>query len=119
MANRLVLLLGALGVLGCTQTTLTSHTLAVEPPACTTIGQFGNGQACSSSDGTLAVCGTNPARLCAAGWLCYDDVGYAQCACQSDADCAGKREYVNTARALNNKSPVGITCIAARCVESN
>ena len=101
----------------CGQTTVTSNQTAIDPPACTTIGQFGNGATCSSAEPTLAACGTSGSRLCAGGWLCYDAPEYEQCACSTDADCNGKRDYVNQARALNDKSPVAITCHGGRCTE--
>ncbi len=112
-------LLALLSLVGCGQAALTSNGTAIDPPPCTTISQFGNGQTCNSADPTLASCGTNASRLCAGGWLCYDAPEYEQCACTTDSDCAGKRDYVNQARALNDKSPTAITCNGGRCVEGN
>ena len=76
----------------CTQSgSATAGRTAIEPPPCTSVTQFGNGQTCSAKDATLANCGTSASRLCASGWLCYDDVAFEQCKCQTNADCAGKR----------------------------
>ncbi len=119
MAIRFAQLWIALSVIGCGQSVALSPSTAIQPPPCTSLTSFGNGQTCSSADGTLAACGTSGSRLCADGWLCYDAPEYAQCTCQTDADCAGKRDYVNTARALNDKAPVATTCIGGRCVDGN
>ena len=104
----------------CTQSgSATAGRTAIEPPPCTSVTQFGNGQTCSTQDGTLAACGTNASRLCAGGWLCYDAVEFEQCSCQTDADCAGKRDYIAAARVLNNLQPIAVTCHGGRCIESN
>ena len=103
----------------CGNTTVTSAQTAIDPPACTSVTQFGNGQTCSAATPSLASCGTSASRLCAGGWLCYDAPEYEQCVCATDTDCDGKRAYVNQARALNDKSPIAITCIGGRCVEGN
>lgn len=117
VTSRWTLLCATVSLLGCGQTALTSSATAIDPPPCTTISQFGNGQTCAASDPSLASCGPSASRLCAGGWLCYDAPEYEQCACTADADCAGKREYVNQARALNDKSPVAISCHGGRCIE--
>ncbi len=118
-AQKILLLIVGLLANACGNTTVTSTQTSVDPPACTSLTQFGNGQTCGTADPTLASCGTSASRLCAGGWLCYDAPEYEQCACTTDADCVGKRAYVGQARALNNKQPVGITCIGGRCVEGN
>ena len=103
---------------GCGHSTVSEPLLlAVEVPACKEVERFGNGQTCSALEPTLAACGASPSRLCAGGWLCYESAASAECACQTDADCAGKREYVNTARAAADKAPVAVTCRSNRCVE--
>ena len=101
----------------CTSPTSLNAQTAIEPPACTTVTQFGNGQTCSSADAMLKACGTNASRLCAGGWLCYDAPELEQCTCTADSDCDGKRAYVSQARALNDKQPISVTCHGGRCVE--
>ena len=108
-----------IGPVACGQPAASSAQGAIDPPACTSVTQFGNGQTCSAKDATLANCGTSASRLCASGWLCYDDVAFEQCKCQTNADCAGKRDYVATARALNNMQPIAVSCHGGRCVEGN
>ena len=106
-------------VAGCgnTTTTVTAHPQAITPPACTAVTSFGNGAACSSAEPTLAACGTSSSRLCSGGWLCYDAPEFAECSCQTDADCSGKRAYVNAARIAQEKSPLAVTCHGGRCIE--
>lgn len=103
---------------GCT--TRTSPTVgpqAIVPPPCTSVTYFGNGEACSSADPTLGACGTLTSRLCSGGWLCYDAPEFAECSCTTDADCAGKRAYIQAARIAQEKSPTSVTCHGGRCIE--
>ena len=116
-SERAFLALALAGLVACGQTTTTRNQTAIDPPPCTSISLFGNGQTCGTADPTLATCGTSASRLCAGGWLCYDAPEYEQCACQTDTDCNGKRDYVNQARLLNDKSPVAIGCHGGRCME--
>ena len=86
-----------------------------EPPNCATVDQFGNGQTCSVKSPALDECGTAPERMCANGWLCFDAARFAYCSCLVDADCQGRADYINKARAVAKFAPLGAKCVAGRC----
>ena len=85
----------------------------VPVPACRDIAEFGNGQSCAATAGgavDLRRCGVAATAACSPGRLCYDSPLFVACACVADADCAGRTEYVNTARAA-----LGMTSLSPRC----
>lgn len=87
---------------------------AVSVPACREVASFGNGRRCDGDDEILA-CGSGGAVLCGAGWLCFDSAARAFCACDTDADCAGRASYINAARAAARIAPLQARCEAGRC----
>jgi|GEM_PF-2941854 len=90
----------------------------VNPPLCSKVGAFGNGQVCSSDDSTLAACGGSEDRMCASGWLCFDSADVAFCGCIDDADCQSRSDYINKARALKKIAPMAAKCVYGRCAEA-
>lgn len=99
---------------GCTSEAVRPAT--VEPPACKSVAQFGNGAACSNKDLTLAACGSGVSRMCADSWLCFDGPELYNCACEIDSDCVGRSTYVNAARTAAIKAPISSKCEGKRCV---
>ncbi|MCO4761754.1 MAG: hypothetical protein KC502_09635 [Myxococcales bacterium] len=85
------------------------------PAACLTVPVFGNGAVCEDTVKARDLCGTADDRICAAGWLCFDDVRSAFCTCSVDADCNRRANYINAARALRKMAPISAKCVAGRC----
>lgn len=88
---------------------------SITPPACHGVQRFGNGALCDKDGPDLASCGTSASRACVSDWLCFDSAALVDCSCSTDADCAGRLQYINDARATFNKSPISSKCVQGRC----
>ncbi len=88
---------------------------SITPPACNSIQHFGNSAACDQDGPKLESCGASASRTCASGWLCFDAPQFDDCTCSADADCAGRQQYINDARATQKKAPLTSKCQDGRC----
>ena len=89
---------------------------ARQPAACLTVGTYGNASLCEDSTAGREKCGSSVTRICAGGWLCFDDARTAFCTCSRDSDCTRRAAYINQGRALRKMAPIGSTCVEGRCV---
>ena len=87
----------------------------IAPPNCAGIATFGNGGFCDASVDGMAACGPAKRRTCAAARLCFDAPEYAFCACEKDADCQGRTQYINKSRLARDEAPLAAICRGGRC----